>query len=350
MKQVIITLLLVAIVSSETCNTFNNVTASVQDKDGLAVPFQLNGCLNENTFRSKVREISLQNQRVPALKNGSFVNLRYLKRIIIVGSGMKVVEPGCFQNLRKLKRVILTFGSLSKIPRFVFTGTNAKDVYLNNQAISEIESEAFGNMSNLREVYMGRNKMRNWNPDWFTNSPNVEKLDFQYNNIQWLPTGSFLNTPNIEKIFLDFNDLYEIQPKAFRHLHKLKYLGLRYNRLVRIDEKAFPRAFLINSLRIDANRLNYLPEVLLNRLTVKDIYTNGNPWNCACLENINKWVLRVNGTVRNDVCKSNELPVCIYHKDKICVETKDDVLTKTFFRLIDPLRHTLNEYCVRFDY
>lgn len=338
------------IITINCCNSFNNTTALVRTKDGLLdMEFVLNGCLNEKSFENKVRQIIIYSQPIDVIENGTFKNLKYLKRLSIIRSGVKKIESGAFKNLIRIKEILITFGSLKRIPNGLFNGTNTKTIFINNNGLEIIEKYAFSNMKNLKKLFASRNKMSYFDNEWFVNSRNLKTIDFQNNLLRTIPPKAFVYVRNIKKIFFDFNEIVTIQPKAFKKVKKLKYLGLRYNKLIYIDQKAFPKNIKINSMRIDANRLNYLPQLMMIRIIINDIYVNGNPWKCECFQKIIEWIARVNGTLRNDVCKHNQIPLCVMstYFDS-CLETYEEELFAKFLKNVKMIDN-VNKYCVRFN-
>lgn len=71
----------------------------------------------------------------------------------------------------------------------------------------------------------------------------------------------------------------------------------------------------LTTLRIDRNQLNSLKINVFKKLPgLKRIYLYGNPWVCACLENLLSFFRQKNITYEMKVFSDGKLPTCVIHK------------------------------------
>lgn len=361
MKFAIVLVFLAIFVNLIECkcsNSFEDVTVAALPLDGPRFNVTLKDCIKSTAFRgSFIKSVYAQYQVILELNKDSVKNMDYLESITLESSSILKVEPGAFNGVPRLQQISLVKSAIKEIPEGLFNNLPSLEVIrLTHNRIQNISANAFANIGKLKKVYASNNKLEYWSGAWFANSPNVEKIDFKFNLISRLNGDAFRNLPNLDVINFDYNNIEAIEAGALQGLRRLKYLGLRHNRLSNLDYDIFPaRQIFIESLYIDANKLNFLSNKTLERVVVKSITLDGNPWKCPCLENIGSWLRGTNGRVRaSKYCKNLNVMQCIpYHR---CEEEVDAKITISF---VNEFRTNLiqigkslqlnKNYCVRLD-
>lgn len=263
------------------------------------------------------------------------------------------VESGALRNVPRLKSFQISNGNLKEISREIFIAAPKLELLrINNNQIDLIADYAFSNLPSLKKIYVNNNELEHWNKEWFVNTTCLEIMNFQFNKIRTLPKMAFNFLRNLMQIYFDYNEIFTIQADAFKGLRNITHLGLRYNRLTAISENIFPNTIKIKSLVIDANYLNFLPNEVLNRIAVKELTIQGNPWKCPCLDRINGWVFKKKGVIKkSEMCTGDSIPDCAASKvfSTTCIETVDTELTKLFIQSLRNLSVPLGKYCARTD-
>ncbi|CAH0550612.1 unnamed protein product [Brassicogethes aeneus] len=347
------------IVQSTRCEYLKNITVTVFQEKGEPYNQTINGCIEDIVFseeKNVVTALTISRQNITHLEKYSVRNMAYIDEIIIANCVLQEIEAGAFSNLPKLRKISIGFSEIKEIGIDVFNVLEElQEFRIHNTDLDTIDKEGFASMPNLRKFYCDINKLEYYDSEWFTNSENLEILDFQFNKINSLPERAFFDLKKLRKINFNNNEISYIEPNAFEGVTTLESLFLNYNRLKMINPDVFTEKFKSTYFYINANYLNYLPKELLDKLTVKYISLDNNPWKCPCLEFVNRWLNVSNGTaIKSDSCIGSNLPVCLYPKQftKVCNETIDEDVTKEYLsNLRNATKHKtdLNPYCFRLD-
>ncbi|KAF5282509.1 hypothetical protein FQA39_LY04916 [Lamprigera yunnana] len=337
------------------CNIKNfNVIAITQKGDNYKVT--VNSCIEQRLFgNDKIRGLYAKDQRLNNLSGGSIDNMNELEAISFHNCSIETLERGAFNDVPQLSNIFLMQSFIKEVRYGVFNNVpSLTKLRLNNNRIETVEDNAFSNIRRLKKVYMGHNKLKIWNKEWFVNSSSIEKINFEFNFVAKIQSLAFEYLPKISSINFNYNNIAVIEPNAFLGIRHLNYLGLRYNKITALESNIVPKHLSVNSLFIDANKLNYIPEKMLQKLTIKNLTIDGNPWNCPCLEKIGSWLNSTNGKVKSSKhCRNSNVLQCI-HLDLLnskCVEVVDAEMTSVFVNAFKN-RHSPNnikqyQYCVR---
>lgn len=356
---ILIQLLLLFVYSeSLTCNSFNNVLITAQERNKTPFNTTIYGCIERKSFVNKsVSSLMIRDQQIDVIGVDAVRHLVQLETFVILDckSSIKDIKSGSFRNVPNLKNFKITNCGLTYIRNGIFDAMwTIQRIYIHDNVINAIEDEAFTNLPTLKIVDVNNNQLKIWSNKWFTitNSTALETLNFQFNKIETLPKWAFVNMKSLRKIYMDYNEISAIGEGAFKNLTKLQYLGLKYNRLKKISANVFSNNIKIKTLLIDVNFLNYLSNKLLKKLTVVEISLHNNPWNCRCLNTITAWVHKINGTIRSAYpCTGDNIPVCAFSAtpSSTCSETVDDVVTKRFLDSLKTVKPPLQQFCARLD-
>lgn len=160
-------------------------------------------------------------------------------------------------------------------------------INLSNNRIVTIESGSFG--PNLKTLYLSCNMLNSFEPKWFQNSSNLLDLGLNGNKLKTLPNNLFKNFPALRTIRLQDNHIATIGEGAFSGSKHIDFLYLDNNKLLEFPSNIFQDQVKVNQLDINNNMLSYLSKDLMNKLNATDAVVHGNPWQCACYEEIKKW-------------------------------------------------------------
>ncbi|KAL3288677.1 hypothetical protein HHI36_003110 [Cryptolaemus montrouzieri] len=337
------------------CVSFNNITLIVHQRYGD--PFNItsfSGCIERVSFGdASLTEIYIRQQNVTSIGEDSIRHMVRLKTLVFWGCPVRNISAGAIRNVPRLQNLQISYGNLERIKEDIFNEVPTVQLLrLHDNAISVIENNAFSNLRKLKKIFMANNKLKQWKNSWFTNTTNLEIIDFQKNQLEIIPRKAFNGMSHLKQLFLDYNEIKAIEEEAFKGIRELDYLGLRYNRLIDLDAKIFPNNLTVRSLLIDANYLNYLPNELLEKLSVKDLTLDGNPWKCPCLDRIHYWLFSSNATLRTSTyCTGSDIPLCSYPESysQTCLENIDEQITRTYIDGLKQLKRPLRKFCARLD-
>lgn len=113
-------------------------------------------------------------------------------------------------------------------------------LYLNDNKLSFIDSQAFNGMSGIESLDLSSNQLDIVHEDLFQYHISLRSLNLSHNqmsNISWLLL--LRNLENLEVLDLGHNQISQLHEKMMLPLVKLRNISLRYNRLMTIMPKVF---------------------------------------------------------------------------------------------------------------
>jgi hypothetical protein len=320
---IFLTLVSLACFTSVDSAVFENVTVSltteltklyVYGRPPIdVVLIQSSNTLGEYVNLQPLEIVTIQNERVPFLKENSVGNLPNIIHVSIISCRVKRVEPGAFQNVPKLDSINLDSNLIETIEDGVFTNLRVRSVYLNNNKIVTIGNAAFNNMT-LTTLSLNNNKISKWNSDWFVGTP-VNSIYLSNNLLEVLPANAFAFGWMFKKVnvpllawHIDFskNRLKKIHPDAFTHINGFMYLSFADNYLGELSPNLFKSVKQINTLDFSDNRIanveRIFDDITVNQLIlinntlscfptnvfdvsrINFIFLDGNPLTCGCVQ------------------------------------------------------------------
>ncbi len=233
--------------------------------------------------------------------------------------------------LFKFESIKLSVLNLKKNPEVVFLLPNLKNLYLNNNKITEIP-ESIGNLKNLEVLELANNQIRKL-PIEIENLQNLKVLLLSNNSISILP-DEFGKLKSLNTLYLNSNYIQKL-PDSIDKLSNLKILNLSGNNNIYIDENAFfslPNLTDINLKNCFINSINLCNEEKLffvynEKGNLSEIYGKRsrivNLENCGCPNCRGSWLF----------CDDMN---CFYYFDKynmLCFEThQSEILQDSFHR------------------
>jgi hypothetical protein len=270
----------------------------------------------------------------------------------------------------------VSYNNISNLTAASFTdkGINQlTSLYIYNNAIRNIEPEAFKSLVNLKSLFIGMNKLTYIDPDTFAHNIKIEELDLHGNNIslrdEWpfyslvslcvlnlaecnlinIPKWAFQNTVNLIRLDVSNNKLTYIDDHLFDSLKSLKFLNLSVNLLISVD-------FLLvisttNLCDIDLylynNRLdNISDEVLKTMGYLKNLSVQQNPflcscWNRSCSEYIKDWEKQVGSCLNKTSAPIRKAIIATINND--IGPTKVSVNEETLLKVLTSYPHITDE-------
>lgn len=314
-----------------------------------------NGCLDPTTLQTdKILVILISGGNTPTLSRNTIKDLTYLKELTIGKNNIETVEKGAFVNVANLKSLAIYGNRISEIPQYFFSGLHVTDLIISDNGIEILSGMAFHNMTKFQRIVADSNKIGQYNIEWFQDSPNLHTIEFHYNSIRIIPRKAFRFNKKLELINFQGNMIDTIEDDAFYGLTSLSTLILRYNRIKIINLRAFPSTRItISAIYIDANKLNYLQEEFFDRVTLKfEIYLNGNPWLCSCLNRLSNYLL--SHKIKHNayfLAECAEFPKCVNPVTiNNCTDEYDEESTKYFYDNVVSKRQLAEKnICIRYD-
>ncbi|EFA03970.1 P-granule-associated novel protein 1 [Tribolium castaneum] len=286
-----------------------------------------------------------------------------LKVLKLYGNALNLVKSGTFSGFRKLSQLSLVNNNIELIEEKSFESSVIKNLDLSRNKIEMIAADTFAE-SEITKIVLRYNRLSYINEDAF--NKHLEILQLDYNNLEHLQGGFASKSPKLRELTISHNKLSHVSDVP--SLVKANKLDFSFNNINHINLPEFEDfkdlTFLdLSSNKLETFSLNYFKKVKTERLTLLlsyNLLTNvkfkddtkpmtltlfGNPWNCKCLEKMQKHMLQNNfSTTKCDLelFKCGLLPVCIEQgecEDSQPVENRDDL--KRFMQVVQRQKGSL---------
>lgn len=174
---------------------------------------------------------------------------------------VKLQANGC--SLRKVTK--LSLRSLIKL----------KVLMLNNNAIVEVEPEAFYEIFSVEIILLNNNRIEYVSKKTFFHLKKLEKLTLNLNKIQILHEHLLVNNPNLKEISLGGNKLISFNSKILEDKTNLKFVDLSNNPCINTK---YPVAISLLEM-ISTIDLNCSTERLdISRDVIENLYEESFDW------------------------------------------------------------------------
>jgi len=215
----------------------------------------------------------------------------------------------------------VSYNNISRLTAASFTNKGVSQLtslYIYNNAIRNIDPEAFRSLANLKSLFIGMNKLTYIHPDTFASNTKIEEIDLHGNsfslgdewpfhslvslcvlnlsscNLSNIPKGAFLKTVNLSRLDVSNNKLAYIDDHLFDSLKSLKFLNLSVNLLISVDFLLVISTTILSDIDLylyNNGLYNISDEVLKRMAYLKNLFIHQNPFLCSCFDrNCSKYI------------------------------------------------------------
>ena len=168
---------------------------------------------------------------------------------------------------------------LTQIPSDI--SKEAKEVNLKDNKISDIEDEAFLNVTQWTKLNIEGNRLTHIRTSMFQGPRLLKDLDLRSNKISDIDPGAFLSLQQCTDLWLPYNQLTCLRVDTFKGLVSLDLLDLYSNQISFIEDGAFSHLPRIRVLYLNNNRLvTLMGEQDLIQSQNLFLFLDGNPLHC----------------------------------------------------------------------
>ncbi|XP_070292588.1 LOW QUALITY PROTEIN: leucine-rich repeats and immunoglobulin-like domains protein 3 [Salvelinus sp. IW2-2015] len=229
----------------------------------------------------RLETLDLSNNSIVDIKADSFPALP-LKNLIMNNNRISTLETGCFVNLSSTLQVLrLNRNRLSTIPAKIFQLPNLQHLELNRNRVRRVEGLTFHGLHALRSLKIQRNGISRLMDGAFWGLSNMEVLQLDYNNLTEVSKGWLYGLLTLQQLHLGHNAISRIRPDAWEFCQKLSELDISSNHLTRLEESSFVGLSLLDELHIGNNRVSFIADGAfrgLSHLQMLDLPNNEISW------------------------------------------------------------------------
>ncbi|XP_035696239.1 protein slit-like [Branchiostoma floridae] len=136
--------------------------------------------------------------------------------------------------------------------------SDAINIFLGNNNIQEIPTDAFNSLSSVVNLYLNNNPLTSLPLDAFRGLTTLQKLDLGECQISTIEDNAFRGLTELTDLTLDTNQIKSVSLSTFQGLRSLNVLNLRMNQLTSLPADVFE-----------------------STLNLQSLYMSDNPWDCS---------------------------------------------------------------------
>lgn len=238
-------LLLVAIVSS---------TATIKcNFEKISSYYSCNPVSVVGVFNEELQEIIVNGSHLSSFSDDDVTYLRFNSPMTFNSVPTKV-----FENFPHIQIFGLHSVNLASLSTKAFKNCfKLNSLHVDgNENLTLLSSSFAEECSNLKNIYMANNGLKTIESDAFKGLENLNYLVLSRNQLTNLPATIFTHTPNLEFLFLDYNQIVNFHADLFFPMRKLQLLSATSNLIEIISLDIFQNKPLLNQIFLDNNHID----------------------------------------------------------------------------------------------
>lgn len=236
-------LLVVVLTITETLQTCSSTVALTTCTWDTNLPLRLN---------SYKPYLTIARGNLDRIPSRAFTLLPEVTILRLSGNKIKTVEPESFKGLN-LKQLYLNDNQLSQVGRSDFKELDSLEkLDLSLNKITTIDAKAFEKLSHLVELNLAFNSLKKV-PTAVNSLVSLKVLRLDNNQIATVSAGDFVRLSNLEQLLLNDNKISRIESGGFEGLTSLKQIDLRSNYLTELNVQELKTVRSLKSINLGIN-------------------------------------------------------------------------------------------------
>ncbi|XP_026672039.1 protein artichoke isoform X2 [Ceratina calcarata] len=212
-------------------------------------------------FPSSVVDLDVSRTDLNVLPAILLRNLESLERISLADNRLERIEEGTFDRLENLSRINLSGNRIESISNAAFVGlTGLYELNLRANQLKSFAGEYFDTGTGLEILDLSSNQIDRVSPTAFAVHPRLRSLDLSDNRFLYFPSDHVKPLQFLERLDLSGNGLKRVAEFAFSQLGRLRTLNLAGNRIESVEELAFHNSTQLQSIDLSENDIEALGE------------------------------------------------------------------------------------------
>ena len=200
------------------------------------------------------------------------------KELWLNNNSLSDLQPGAFEGLTNLKNLLLFQNKFTELRQDVFVGLHSLlyvDLRLN--LLTSFQSDVFRGLTKLLNLALDFNKFAELKSGIFDGLENVQEIDVDHGSLEKVEVNVFKAHMYVSELDLDHNKISELQPGVFNGLSHLEELELDHNKLTHISTGLFSGVQNLQRLILSHNMLVEInSNVFLGLHNLKELYLSYN--------------------------------------------------------------------------
>jgi len=236
-------LLVVVLTATETLQACSSTVALTTCTWDTNLPLRLN---------SYKPYLTISRGNLDRIPSRAFTLLPEVTILRLSGNKIKTVEPESFKGLN-LKQLYLNDNQLSQVGRSDFKELDSLEkLDLSLNKITTIDAKAFEKLSHLVELNLAFNSLKKV-PTAVNSLVSLKVLRLDNNQIATVSAGDFARLSHLEQLLLNDNKISRIESGGFEGLTSLKQIDLRSNYLTELNVQELKTVRSLKSINLGIN-------------------------------------------------------------------------------------------------
>lgn len=214
------------------------------------------------------------------ITENSLSKLRSLSKLFLQNNAISTLESGAFDGLISLEILNLSSNFMNSVPPDIFFDTKfLKEIYLSNNTINVLPPGLFRGLEQLQILDLSNNELTSqWiNKGTLVGLLRMVILNISYNRLTKIDRYMFQDLYSLQKLNLEHNEISTIDEHAFEELRNLHSLTLSNNRLIHVHTYIFTDLHVLHELFLDSNKIKHIDEYAFeNMTTLEDLALSDN--------------------------------------------------------------------------
>lgn len=214
--------------------------------------------LTSESRNNYIEELDLSNNRLTQLSS-EFHELISLKKLHLQNNKISAIEDDSFMNLKNLLYLNITNNQLRLLNLTLTHMKSLKVLDISNNFIYKLSGYEVNRLNSIILFNASHNEIESVESNSFNQAYSLQKLDLSYNHIKTnIETVMFLNNIALEYLDLYSNNIAVIKDRAFSHCN-LSFFNLEGNNVSgTIGEYTFQDLFNISKLDLSKQNINQI--------------------------------------------------------------------------------------------
>ncbi|VDM45173.1 unnamed protein product [Toxocara canis] len=254
--------------------------------------------INESIFNEIAQ---LQNVKVLDLSkadgihdfpDGIFEKLNRLERLLLMGCSLTTITNQTFRGLNNITELDLRVNLIREVECAAFKWLpNIQRLSLAGNYVNSTKPCVWRDLTNIKELDLSWNELNQLSADTFAQmGATLQILNLRHNaNLSQIDENAFRNLTNLRRLNLSDTAMTHIDSSIFAHLTSLEALDLSSSQLVSIEaDSLHAQNNTLHKLMLGGNQLRTIPATLLRGLrALRQLDLSSNPWLCdAAIKNV----------------------------------------------------------------
>ncbi|EFO26857.2 leucine Rich Repeat family protein [Loa loa] len=226
-----------------------------------------------------LKELRINNNQINYIAPMAFMNVPLLKHLVLRNNLISSIETErLFQVFKSLEVLDLSENMLNKVPSFKEL-LNLRQIHLNHNKISRIETLAFSSNRRLQLISLQCNQITAMSRNSFDSLDELVVLNLANNAIKKIERVMLDGMRNLQQLNLRNNSLSVLENSTFTSVSQITTLDLAHNGIHTIEKDVFTPLKDIFWLDLSSNLIKAIEKDTFKE-KIANILLNDNPLHC----------------------------------------------------------------------